>query len=104
MAGDLIKINKKIERMKTPEEWIIQQYGREWLNHHWSAGDVEEALRDYATSVVEEKEAERCEWNKSALTNNVFCECNDYAPGILFIFQAHFTYCPFCGKKIERVN
>lgn len=41
--------------MKTPVEWIKCNYGDNWLNIEWAAGDVIDAMQEYAEEYHQEK-------------------------------------------------
>lgn len=44
----------------TPEEYIIREYGNNWLNERWRPDDVIVALREYAEQAIAEREAAKC--------------------------------------------
>jgi hypothetical protein len=63
-----------------------------------------EDIELYTAEVVKEKEEERCEWNE-LVTVEQWTSCG-INKNRLFLFEHRrdFTYCPYCGKKIERVK
>jgi hypothetical protein len=77
----------------TPEEIILMKHSmRDDTGRDVTWKSAITAMKDYAAEVVKEKEEERCRWTDATI------ECGG------MITQNKFIYCPFCGKKIERVK
>jgi hypothetical protein len=54
--------NYKTEVMKTAEDYIKEKWGVEWLSHDWEAGDVIDALDEYAKEVLREELIKYDKW------------------------------------------
>ena len=60
---------------------------------------------DIVLNIIESEPEDVCKWNKSTVSNLWYSECQNKNLSIPLgnSTQIYFEYCPFCGKKIERI-
>jgi len=71
----------------------------------WAETKEGQKLISEASSVVEEKGVERCDWktvNVGAYVKHIISKCGHRNWDMPVIND--YEYCPYCGKKIERVK
>ena len=94
--------------MKTKEE--ILEDNKKCYKHGWCiTGDIHYTLDEaalnamdiYAAQEVERAKVETCKWHINKVHEFIGkpgCQANKQR-----LFGLSYQYCPFCGKKIERV-
>lgn len=92
--------------MKTKEEIIEDATGigrDEQSEEGWviDFSDVYEVMDIYAAQEVERARAGTCKW--ATENQNYKPECYGYSLTRLHLRITGYVYCPFCGRKIERV-
>ena len=98
--------------MKTKVEIIEDITGfdqSEQLESGWVVDfpDVYEAMDIYAAQEVDRAKGETCKWKRTTPKPGsgwlAGCDKEDGFPFSNMLVMDYFKYCPFCGKKIERV-
>ena len=87
--GQCPKIEQK--ESKSAEEYVLNTWGKEWLNHDWQAGDVIDALKEFARQQhPKESKGETAEEISDDEINLAVIENMSHTEGFMICSQAYF--------------